>query len=80
MVSHCANPACREPFRFLHSGRIFRFDIHHDGVGQDLLWEDYGMNVEHFWLCENCAQLYTLERSTGEVRLRRIRMEPGTAV
>jgi hypothetical protein len=26
MISSCANPVCHEPFHYLRSGRLYRFD------------------------------------------------------
>jgi hypothetical protein len=54
MVSKCANPGCEESFRYLHQGKLFRFE-------RKLMVElvrtvnDPQPQVEFFWLCEKCA-------------------------
>jgi hypothetical protein len=82
MVSECANPNCRAPFRFLYGGRIFRFDFpleeapeHH----QDILWDANGTprRTELFWLCEECAGKYTLVRASGRETVKIERLESG---
>ena len=47
MVDHCA--ACPEPFRYMR-GRIYQF---RDQFGDH-------KHVEHFWLCEQCAEHFDL--------------------
>jgi hypothetical protein len=82
MVSECANPNCRAAFRFLHGGRIFRFDFpveaapeHH----QDILWDANGTptRTELFWLCEECVQKYTLVGASGAAGVKVERLETG---
>lgn len=55
MVSKCANPKCTKPFVRLDGGQVYGFRITHV--------------TEHFWLCKQCAKLYTLQRKGGEVKL-----------
>ncbi len=78
VVSNCANPDCRAPFRFMHSGRVFRFDFPLETApiaGQDILWDANGLprRTELFWLCENCVRVMTLVQShEGKVKIERI--------
>jgi len=41
MVSNCANPSCEVPFRFMHSGGVFRLILLEGPsvAGQDVLWD-----------------------------------------
>ncbi len=56
MISECANAECSRPFDH-HEGRFFRFR-------QDTSERAQPANshrVQHFWLCGNCAEKYTLQ-------------------
>jgi hypothetical protein len=60
----CANPACPTAFRWLAGGKFFRFrpestasQPEHKGTPTLL-----GISgVEHYWLCERCSHVFTLE-------------------
>lgn len=72
MVSKCANPECSAPFRYFHTGKLFRAEV---SVGLDrrrTLDEDEPprkplRRLEFFWLCESCAQSLTVsfDKETG---------------
>ena len=52
MLSHCLNPACRAPFRYLYDGRIFtaeRLITRADGAETKRV-------IEHYWLCGACSR------------------------
>ncbi len=52
MLSHCLNPACGAPFRYLYDGRIFtveRFVTSADGLKTERI-------MEHYWLCGPCGR------------------------
>ncbi len=53
MLSKCANPECSAPFDYRH-GRLFRLPVSLNHA-----------SVQHFWLCENCAETFTLHQSDG---------------
>jgi hypothetical protein len=59
----CANPACASAFHWLAGGRFFRF---HTGSlepsSKDLAAQtaEASAPAKHYWLCERCAQVYTL--------------------
>jgi hypothetical protein len=62
MLSKCANPACSVPFFYLRDGKLFRVERPDNDGGR------LSHNVEHFWLCRNCAASMTLQvRPDGEV-------------
>ena len=64
----CANPECAAAFHWLAGGRFFRFrpgalgDSTKDDTAEDA---EATANVKHFWLCESCAQTYTLTFREG---------------
>jgi hypothetical protein len=60
MISKCANPDCEIHFDY-RQGRFFRFPKRHtEGIGPT-----NAHAVEHFWLCERCSHIYTLEWRRG---------------
>ena len=64
MVSKCANPACKETFRYLHQGKLFRFEW---TLTQEssLSTKDGRRHVEFYWLCEGCAEKMTIVYKIG---------------
>lgn len=63
MIAKCANPECGAPFRYLREGRIFQVDRDPCGrriVGPFLISEGPPHQLEHFWLCGECARTLTL--------------------
>ena len=67
MLSKCANPICNARFRYLHDGRLFKVDMPGRSAPQ-LVGKKPPRQVEHFWLCEDCAAQMTLAvGSSGEV-------------
>ena len=75
MVSKCANPACKAPFRYLHEGRIF--SIRSDSAEHST--KAAGRTVERYWLCSTCSDHMTLVLQSGKVMLRALAAipEPG---
>jgi len=60
----CANPACPIAFHWLGGGKFFRFRAgeHNQGANSSKTsTQACGVGVKHFWLCEQCAQVFTLE-------------------
>jgi hypothetical protein len=47
----CANPSCENGLDLLGGGRFFRFQAS-DSANHH--------RVQHYWLCEHCAHLFTL--------------------
>lgn len=56
MVSKCANPNCSATFDH-QQGRLFRFPKRPIEDGRPANTH----SVQHFWLCGNCYQTYSLE-------------------
>jgi hypothetical protein len=69
MVSKCANPDCSVPFRYFHTGKLFRgetasgFDRRR-AMGQDAQQSKPLRRLEFFWLCEDCSGKMTLAFDT----------------
>jgi len=65
----CSNPSCVTSFDWLGGGRLFRFRRQEGtAVLSDSLMgrTDNSHHVEHFWLCERCSRIFTLEYRQGE--------------
>ena len=75
MLSKCLNPHCSATFRYLRQGRLFRVDFNeisrrHGDHHKPGPLHHHPFPVEHFWLCEDCAQSLSLQvNDAGEVRL-----------
>ncbi|MBO0912375.1 MAG: hypothetical protein J2P13_11335 [Acidobacteria bacterium] len=72
MVSKCANPDCTAPFRYFHTGKLFRVETssgleRRRAMGQSDEPRKPIRRLEFFWLCEDCASKMTLvfDRETG---------------
>src|SRR5438128_11797910 len=73
-ISHCANPGCAAPLRYLRDGRLFQFEVRSFSVpdfsqpGEPK--SKKSRQVTHFWLCGECSSNLTLtfEQAKG-VRL-----------
>lgn len=64
MIWKCANPDCSGQFDY-RSGRMFRFHRNQDPNQEPI----NSHSVRHFWLCQPCSEMYTLEEKNGEVRI-----------
>jgi hypothetical protein len=65
----CSNPSCAESFEWLAGGKLFRFrreSVAKQSPDAPSPLMDYSHHVEHFWLCEKCSQIFTLEYKQGE--------------
>lgn len=64
VLSKCANPECSARLHYLRQGKIFKIEtstISSDSKGSPARW------IEHFWLCEGCAQTLTVVVENGSV-------------
>jgi hypothetical protein len=81
MLSRCANGQCSKAFLRLREGKLFLVETDRlakpgESAGPPFVRaRQKQRQVEHFWLCDDCAALYTLiydrERGVGLVPLRR---------
>ena len=63
MVSKCANPGCQAPFRYFHTGKLFRIDKESGYERRRLMGGDAKKpmrHIEFYWLCDDCASKMTL--------------------
>jgi hypothetical protein len=72
MVSKCANPGCQAPFRYFHTGKLFRIDKESGYERRRLLGTEReakkpARHLEFYWLCDDCARSMTLafDESSG---------------
>jgi hypothetical protein len=72
VLSKCANPACLARFRYLHEGRIFNIETGTASAESD---RSPLHKIEHFWLCERCAQVFELVLENGVVITRPLHLE-----
>ena len=67
MVSKCSNPSCTRPFRYLADGKLFHIDIsQHPELRRKRPDPKRSEDIEHFWLCGQCSQLFTVDLVPGE--------------
>lgn len=72
MLYKCANPACSEPFLHMRDGKLFRMEIpsmprmagKRRGAPQRPRRKRF---TQHFWLCDRCAPLMTIDFRDGNV-------------
>jgi hypothetical protein len=67
MLSKCANPKCNAVFRRLGQGRLFEANFddamrrrRSGSADAALQMRKEPKSVEHFWLCDECAQHMTI--------------------
>lgn len=64
----CANPSCAAPFDWLGGGKLFRFLRNQEGsasAGENGALAGGSHAIGHFWLCERCSNIYTLQYEPG---------------
>lgn len=74
MLSKCANPACATPFRYFHTGKLFRVETstgleRRRAMGNDGEPAKPLRRLEFYWLCQDCAETMTLvyEKEAGVI-------------
>lgn len=63
----CANPSCAASFEWFAGGKLFRFprgSAASEASANDPLARDVH-TTGHFWLCEKCSSVYTLQYQQG---------------
>ena len=64
----CANPSCAASFDWLAGGKLFRFPREHREqlpLMERTTCESGSHPIGHFWLCERCSNVYTLNYEPG---------------
>lgn len=69
MVSKCANPHCGTDFKYFSEGRIYEFAVDVEGARKPTEAPAKGAKRELFWLCQDCAQLFTLQCAEGKIQV-----------
>jgi hypothetical protein len=68
MVSKCSNRVCAAPFLYLHTGKLFRFDMPNGSQAKDS--PGRSKKIEFFWLCEACVTQFTMvQEATAGTRV-----------
>jgi hypothetical protein len=75
MLSHCANTDCHKPFLRLREGKLFLVETDRltkrgePSVPPFVRARQQPRQVEHYWLCDECAAHWTLiyDRQSGVV-------------
>jgi hypothetical protein len=69
MLSHCANSKCSRPFLRLRQGKLFLVETEFVGRAADTqpapLMRQHPRRVERYWLCDQCAEIWTLVHDRG---------------
>ena len=64
----CANPSCAASFDWLGGGKLFRFPREKQerapADGENSRTRN-SHPIGHFWLCERCSNVYTLQFESG---------------
>jgi hypothetical protein len=66
MLSRCANSQCGKPFLRLREGKLFLVETEDPGKAAESAAlplaraRQAQRRVEHYWLCDDCAILWTL--------------------
>jgi len=66
MLSQCANPQCSKPFLRLRDGKLFLVETDRlakpgeSAVPPFIRARQQQRQVEHYWLCDECAGHWTL--------------------
>jgi len=87
MLSHCANTECHKPFLRLREGRLFLVETDRvakpgePSVPPFVRARQQQRQVEHYWLCDQCAEQWTLiyDRERGVALALSRRPVTGTA-
>lgn len=64
----CANHSCAASFEWLAGGKLFRFPREHNehaSTNRNDARANDSRPIGHFWLCERCSNIYTLNFVIG---------------
>lgn len=64
LTPKCANQSCKESFSWHNGGSFFRFSFN---ASESELQHGVGaQQVRHYWLCESCSHVFTLNHHQGQ--------------
>lgn len=69
MVSKCANPNCRTPFRYLREGALFLFDTSYSSGPRGKDMNNGPHRLENYWLCAGCCSRLTVRMIRGKIEV-----------
>ena len=71
MLSKCASPACSNPFRYLHEGKLYLIESKGSSGGRELsAGAKFASRSREFaWLCSSCCRYMTLQNDDHGIRV-----------
>ncbi len=72
MLSRCANSQCSKPFLRLRQGRLFLVETEFPAKSGELTgpqspyMRQQPRRIERYWLCDHCAELWTLVHDANQ--------------
>ncbi len=73
MLSKCASPACSNPFRYLHEGKLYLIESKSSSGGRELPAEaklaSRSRALEFAWLCSSCCRYMTIQNDDHGMRV-----------
>jgi hypothetical protein len=73
MLSKCASPACSNPFRYLHEGKLYLIESKaSSGRGEfsaDAKFVSRSRALEFAWLCSSCCRYMTIQNDDHGIRV-----------
>jgi hypothetical protein len=73
MLSKCASPACSNPFRYLHEGKLYLVESKSSSGGRELPAEaklaSRSRALEFAWLCSSCCRYMTIQNDDHGMRV-----------
>lgn len=65
MLAKCANPACGTSFRQLNQGKLFQVEGENPPESGRFSLRKRRHYLERYWLCDECAGVFTLAFEKG---------------
>jgi hypothetical protein len=73
MLSKCASPACSNPFRYLHEGKLYLVESKASSGGRELPADvklaSRSLALEFAWLCSSCSRYMTIQNDDHGMRV-----------
>jgi len=72
MLSKCASPACSNPFRYLHEGKLYLIESKASSDGRErptnAKFASRSRALEFAWLCSSCCRDMTIQNDDHGIR------------
>jgi hypothetical protein len=65
MLSKCANPSCRNTFRYLYEGKLYVISPREALAGHKPRCSGRSRQLEYAWLCPSCCLYLTIQIDEG---------------